>query len=304
MDKLVKLISNEDSSVNFVATSDKSVTESRYVRRADANYFICYLSTLDGCNKACRFCFLTRTGQVSMRPVTVQEMFDQALLVLDHYKKRIAIEGQCHVVHFNFMSRGEPLSSKPFVDNLAEYRSMLLALAKSFNLSAKFNISTIMPIEIEELDSYDFVRKFAYPETYFYYSMYSVNPSFRAKWLPNAMDPNLALQYLKRFQLASGGKMITFHWPYIENENDSTTDVQDVVDAITRAQFFCMKFNLVRYNTFKESITGRESIMPVLKRNFELMKSGINPLAFGEASKIVPRVGHDVSASCGMFVNE
>ncbi len=72
------LHSYEDKSVNFVFDN---MLEARFVRRVE-DYFIVYLSSHDGCNKACRFCHLTQTKQTSFNETTLEEYLIQAKTVL------------------------------------------------------------------------------------------------------------------------------------------------------------------------------------------------------------------------------
>ena len=59
------LKSNLDQSVNFVENQLVGFLESRYVRKVD-EYFICYLSSQTGCNRGCKFCHLTASGQTQL----------------------------------------------------------------------------------------------------------------------------------------------------------------------------------------------------------------------------------------------
>jgi len=54
-------------------------------------------------------------------------------------------------------------------------------------------------------------------------------------------------------------------------------------------------FNLVRYNP-AASKQGEESDKEIIERNINFLKNNLN-----EKVQIIPRVGFDVSASCGMF---
>ena len=108
------------------------------------------------------------------------------------------------------------------------------------------------------------------------------------------MDPHEALWKLVDWQQKTG-QLLTLHWSFIEGENDSLEVLEEIIKAIL-VRSLEVKFNLVRYNPYSPA-QGREPSEEIVQRNFEYISS-----AFGnDQSRIVPRVGFDVSASCGMF---
>lgn len=283
------LYSSEDSSVNFVTPHPQGgAFESRYVRR-EQEYFITYLSSHSGCNKACRFCHLTQTRQTMMDPASVDDYYLQALQVFRHYRQfDDAIR-----VNYNFMARGEPLANPNILNNWQKVKAPLDSLSEQHALISKFNISTIMPEEISDRALADI---FGQSDAQIYYSLYSMRDEFRKRWLPKAMDPHKALWKLVEWQQATG-QLLTLHWAFIEGENDSLEVLEEIIRAIL-VRNLDVKFNLVRYNPYSAA-QGREPSDEIIQRNFDYLAE-----AFGnEKSRIVPRVGFDVSASCGMFVD-
>lgn len=280
------LISTEDNSVNFVTPcSEGGFFESRYVRRAE-DYFICYLSSHSGCNKGCAMCHLTVTGQRMMTPASEADFLEQTGHVLRHYIK----QSRAHYVNFNFMARGEPLDNPMIRGSAHELFNSLYDKAgiSDSRLIPRFNISTIMPKTYRaNLD-----KTFAGINPTIYYSLYSMNEKFRAKWLPGAMDPEIALDLLTEYQ-RSTKKIIKLHWAIIENENDSWDDVFNIVAAV-KSRRLEVEFNCVRYNPYSE-IDGRES------PRFQIITDYL-AIQLDCHAKIVSRVGQDVFASCGMFV--
>lgn len=302
------LRSTEDRSVNFVTPTADGAFEARYVRRTD-DYFITYLSSHSGCDKACRFCHLTQTGQTSMTPATLHDYAAQAHAVLTHYDAVTGgpnpLERRAPRVNFNFMARGEPLSNphvvaQPGWDGMAPRRRWrdLAAVLGDMALEHgvpdwRFNLSTIMPADYGRAPLDVHIND---PRVTLYYSLYSMRPEFRRRWLPKAMDPREALYLLAQWRGRTGGE-VALHWSLIEGQNDDDASVDEIIAAVDRSGLRA-RFNLVRYNPYSAA-QGREPRQEVLERVLERLSSALG----APASRIVPRVGFDVKASCGMFVD-
>jgi 23S rRNA (adenine2503-C2)-methyltransferase len=285
-DYAVETLKSElDQSVNFVEESLAGFIESRYVRRA-VHYFACYLSSQTGCNKGCRFCHLTATKQTTFVDATPTDFVKQAFAVFDHYAK----EKPAKFVHYNFMARGEALANQYLLKEADGILNTLGLLALDHGVHPKFNISTILPKTLDKslLD----VFKLMTPTIY--YSMYSASDDFRKQWLPAALPVSRAMELLSEYQKATK-KIVKIHYAFIKDQNDSQDDVKKVCDAIEAAGIVT-EFNIVRYNPFSPD-QGDESPEQRLLDNAALINSRI-----GANVKIIQRVGFDVKASCGMFV--
>lgn len=291
-----KLYSELDRSVNFVSPAEVGYLESRFVSRPGKDYFIVYLSSQSGCAKACRMCHLTATRQVKSVDSTLQDFQQQAEVVLQHWDGlKAGLKAEHKRVHFNFMARGEALASRTVLDHGPALLRGLGEMAERRGLAPKFLISTIMPKSFvpEELGSVFHARDHYLPEMY--YSIYSMNPDFRRKWLPQAMAPELALKKLVRWQQETG-KRPKVHFAFIKGENDSEQNVTEISHAL-RGHGLDVDINIVRYNPPDEK--SQESDEAVVERNAQLFKS----LLPDATVAVIPRVGFDVKASCGTFVN-
>jgi adenine C2-methylase RlmN of 23S rRNA A2503 and tRNA A37 len=162
-------------------------------------------------------------------------------------------------------------------------------MAVKENLKPKFNVSTIMPKTFDRA----LTDVFRIITPTIYYSLYSANDKFRNEWLPAAMPVDKALRLLAEYQAVSK-KIVKIHFAFIKGENDSEADVAKICDMIQDNSLIC-QFNLVRYNPFSPE-QGEESDFDVIQRNFDYIKSRL------VGAKMVSRVGMDVFASCGMFV--
>ena len=311
-DQTVKVLkSEEDRSVNFIFANGQ---EARYVRRTD-DYFIVYISSHNGCNRACRMCHLTQTGQTDMVSATIDEMVLQASVVLAHYQREVEAGNQppAQKVHFNWMARGEPFMNEDLIWKWEELSTRLKSLARAalvlFDPEVKFKISTIIPMETYDTNfvvqrmtaNKELHRKLkelmsgtTKPEIY--YSLYSIDIGFRKRWLPKSHFPIEALEVLTNSQRELDFD-VTLHWAYIEGENDSEDDTQTIKNLINLTGLKA-KFNLVRYNPYSPD-QCKEPPEEILQRNFQEISSVMKR----PGSRIVPRVGPDVAAACGTFIN-
>jgi 23S rRNA (adenine2503-C2)-methyltransferase len=285
--------STVDQSVNFVhEIDDKQALEARYVRRHD-DYVACYLSTQTGCAQACRMCHLTATGQNEPHDATVEEIIQQAKAVLSHLNYLPDHFPYPKSVHYNFMARGEPLVARSIIESSQHLFPELGMLATTiYNLRPRFLISTIMPETLNQ----SLVDLFPVSHPEIYYSLYSLNPEFRRRWLPRAMDPERALDMLAEWQYYTK-KVVKIHFALIEGVNDSQENALEIAKAVNNRRLR-VDYALVRYNPPSEKY-GRETSEEGT-RNFS---HWLWANTHGARIKQVDRVGPDVAASCGMFVS-
>lgn len=287
-----KYTSLEDASVNWTRrTPDGGLLETRFVQR-DPGYWITYLSSHSGCRYACRFCHLTATRQVMMSPASIGDYLDQAMVVWDHYRGLVAGRGMAErKLHFNFMARGEPLSNPVILTEAGRLFDSLGRAPESSGLDVRFNISSIIPEDFP--GRLDMILKD--PRSALYYSLYTTSNTFRRRWLPRAMAPERALDLIADYQVRTG-RGIVLHWALIAGQNDDLDDLERTLEAVN-ARGIQARFNLVRYNPHD----ARHGIEASDERINEVF-ARINESLPDPANRIVPRVGYDVKASCGMFV--
>ncbi len=276
-----------DASVNFVRLADVGRIEARYVRRTE-DYVVVYLSSQTGCRQACRMCHLTATGQTKLRDTTHDELVEQAEHVLAHYQT----QPRAHQVHYNFMARGEALLNHTILNDSGTLFEALWQRAEALDLRARFLVSTILPTEHGDRPLEDIFRRY-HPEIY--YSLYSMSPTFRKRWLPKAQPAEVALDRIAAWQRATY-KLVKIHYAFIAGENDSEADVHGVCDAL-EARGIYAHINIVRYNPPSEA-HGEEPAEEILERNAAMFRTRL-PKA---RVRVIPRVGFDVAASCGMFM--
>lgn len=289
-----KIVSTLDSSVNFIFPNS---LECRYVRR-EPKYISAYLSSHNGCKMGCKFCWLTVTNQTDFRHTTINEYKEQLDLVLGHAKQIDKENSKSVRININLMSRGEAMANKFIIKQYDSFHKEMENVVKKYNYEKmKMNISTIMPTVIGDRKLVDI---FHHNPVNIYYSLYSMNDEFRKKWLPNALPWQTALNKLHEYQNQTGNP-VTFHFAIIENENDNISEIKKMTDIIRDMKFTNSKFNLVRYNPHP-SQPYKEPSMERLNEIYHIFRSACNDRnILTNKSRIVPRVGYDVYASCGMF---
>lgn len=289
--------SEQDASVNHShPAADGGLWEARYVQRTD-DYFIAYLSSHTGCSQSCRFCHLTATGQTWMMPASQEHYVQQTEQVLTTYRQRLE-QGMPPVqwAHVNFMARGEPLLNPTLcTDGEALYERLAACFSRAGVEDVRFKVSTILPRDFPATaDALE--QALIDPRAMLYYSLYSLDPRFRKRWLPKAHDPAVALDAVAEYQ-ARTGRPVALHWAFIEGANDRDEDVDAIAEAVLKRGIRA-KFNLVRYNPFGPRL-GQEPPEDRVTALFDRLAGHLGE----QRSRIVPRVGFDVKASCGMFLN-
>ncbi|MCQ1765367.1 hypothetical protein NOJ28_07495 [Neorhizobium galegae] len=199
-------------------------------------------------------------------------------------------------LHFNFMARGDVISNIDLVRSWSDVELGLSSLAQRKNISANAAIlvSTIFPKKI----GFEYIENlFESRITNIYYSYYSKKDSFRRRWLPNSQSVEESCLFLKKFH-ESSGKRPRFHFCFIDGQNDSMEDLDDLIDVASDFSPF-FDVNIVRFNPPPGSNYAESPEERVLK-NVEYLRKYLP----SSNVKIISRVGYDVKASCGMFLED
>jgi adenine C2-methylase RlmN of 23S rRNA A2503 and tRNA A37 len=282
----MEILKDYDRSINWIEDADIGKHETRLVWRD--NKAIIYLSSQTGCDHACRMCHLTQTGQLAHRNVTMKELMDNC----DRAIIQMAREQMPSNLHLNFMARGEPLANTELLDKWEEFSTYAAGMKYHNAHNVDVLISTIFPKTFNIEDLQKLAKGPIWPKLY--YSAYSAEEKFRKKWLPKAHSYFDGIEFLKEWTYMGGNCKI--HFAFIEGENDSEKQVEVLCNyiAVNRLR---ADVNIVRYNPANDS--SRESSESIINRNTKLIKQML-PYA---KVKIIPRVGFNVKASCGMFVS-
>ncbi len=280
-------VSKQDASVNWDHVVTSAV--SKHATFVGARIILLCICRHRRLRPACRMCHLTTSRQTRVRDASFAEIIEQAATVLDYYRQEAP---PARIVHFNFMARGEPLNNRALIADGDSLLGELSRRAVELGLRPRHLISTIFPRQLDRPLDDIFITH--HPDLH--YSIYSMSPRFRQRWLPKAMPAEIALDRLMQWQ-RSAHKLVTLHHAYIAGENDSEVDVHQICDAVEE-RGLKVDINIVRYNSADPSRYGVESEESILQRNADIYRSRL----LQSRVSIIPRVGFDVAASCGMFL--
>jgi len=320
--------SKEDSSMNYVADlGSEGIIECRYVKRPSKNHHNIYLSAQTYCAQGCLFCHLTDTKQNKGREITTEEIADQAeAVMLGIFLRKMKLNSLAHnsvifddEIHFLFMARGDVLASTiPYRwKEICEAIDERVIRCGFDPEKVIFKISTIFPkcfretfidnnqddliamdVTMDELLVHYFkqgIKQRHWPV--FYYSLYSVDPVWLSKWMPNAECIKTALEAFKEWQRVTGMK-VGIHFSPLANGTFAQHTLRTVAIKVMQSKLEPF-WNLVYFNA-PSSFTN-----PLYHNNqddmMEHFAKKIREWFPYAQVQIQPRVGKDVAASCGMF---
>ena len=298
----VFLQSKIDRSLNMVTDISDLSLETRTVQRDDDTLII-YLSSASGCNLSCRFCWLTQQGETNTQYVNASGYIKQAADILEHHATVLKTDfSTITKVHFNFMAKGDAFSNPNFVDDFDLIKEELKNVAQEHIPGSKvlFKISTIFPVDTKTTEFSDALTHRWIEsligqdgDVEIYYSLYSLNERFRKKWLPKALSPESVGRLFAGMDFG-----LRLHYALIAGENDSEEDIALVHDWLERWDIKA-GFNIVRYNPYPGTphVESSENKIAEFSNLIQLSHRIEN-------FQVVGKVGFDVYASCGMFVEK
>lgn len=326
----IKLISELDHSVNFaLKTQDGGYFESRLVFReyTDSKYLVIYLSSASGCDQACKICHLTQTKQLMNTYATKEDYIEQFNLVLNEYINKVK-EGKLPLidkVHINFMARGEPLDNDNLINGHSElfeyFNKTLQEKIITFKI-LKIKISTILPISLllkvqNNKFSKNWFSFLQHENVEIYLSTYlSGYDGNTTKLTPKSLvvkafdcdklycDNNQYYHFFAKYFFNYLKNRLTIHFAFIELYNDNYTAINKLNVVIKEYNKLNVhshktKVNIVRFNSPIDNL--RETDADQIDHLMSVIKSANS--CFETPVKLIPKVGYDVKASCGMFIS-
>lgn len=294
--------SDIDKSINMIFDHrDGGKVETRAIQRSD-DTLIVYLSSDIGCNALCKQCFLTQTGQIQSRPLSLEDFYLQAYSILNLLEDDCRLDGVT-TIHYNFMAQGDILLNQSAMIYFELLYTGLKKIANQFISKANvlYKLSTIFPKasflfnrseEDQKIWLHDRILSLD-DRIEFYYSLYTLKEDVRKRWLPNAADP-------EHIGKLFSGKIhgLRIHHALIKDVNDSEEDIALIHDWLERHTLY-VGFNIVRYNSFNDK-TGMEPSETTIKAYVNQMNLShrVNRI------QIIPRADPKTYVSCGMFLDK
>lgn len=274
-------------------------SEFRCVERLDNTTF--YLSSHTGCSLACKMCHLTANGDTKMLPLSADDILTRATTLIAN------AEETTKPANFSFMAKGDALASKSIDADLVD--DLMILGDQHRRLHTKVVISTIFPRQTvgDKVDEFLFDRFKSY-QPHLYWSLYSLDPTFREYWLPNAQDPEIVAAGLARWQKRTAQEVVIHH-PLIDSatldfppSNISGESVIAIGKFLDKHDLH-YRINLVRYNPpSSPSASLYEYGLEAHQVDYNMHTRVYETFPRCTSVKIQERVGPDVSASCGMFL--
>jgi adenine C2-methylase RlmN of 23S rRNA A2503 and tRNA A37 len=304
----VTIYSKTDVSVNHIKQLDllgKEKIETRIVQRYE-DTLVLYISTHTGCREACRFCWLTQSGQTIQNEISREDYRYQIEWIISQLKDDPRID-KIKVIHINLMARGDSLSSPYFLFSFKNLRAYIKVKLSEFfpnPIQIKYKISSIFPKDLifntEQKGMENWIEYEAntgiYGEIEFYYSLYTLNHEFRNRWIPKGLDPDYVGRLFKGHRPLGNMSQFRLHHALIEGVNTSDNDVYSIHSWLEKHDIKCF-LNLVKYNPYNES-SGKPASEETTKRYIDLMLKSDRIL---DVYQVIP-AATDNKCGCGMFV--
>src|SRR5690606_15412150 len=204
-----------------------------------------------------------------------------------------------------FMARGEPLLN-PLVhnswDELSEEILKTIYSATGVTVPVHFLISTIFPMTLsaEKTETMLLVMANSTTPPRIYYSAYPCPQDTRRKWVPKGHMLFRSMMFLDLY----GGELQDYgmddlnkiHFPVIKGVTDDLDFHRTFTSKMCIAGRPVDSINLIRYNPPYVG-HSEEADDETYEKVAEIYRE------YGYRVKIIPRVGADVKASCGTFLN-
>lgn len=126
-----------------------------------------------------------------------------------------------------------------------------------------------------------------------FYSIHSGVQTTRDKMIPNAMPLHSAIQLLREY--SNGNKYnVILHHMFIDDENDSTEEVDALINLLKDFALHKHELRILRYNTCKtlSDLTESDDFSSIILRLLDAHKF----------LKIQISTGKDVQSACGQFI--
>lgn len=292
---MMKIYTTDDGTVTKYVHTDRSETTVKTTNcdGSKRNKFNIFASCSSGCFVNCKFCHLT-AAHFGMRKIKALNIRDNVFsAVKDILEKQPELSSV--PVNLSWMGMGDFFQD---INYHAATTSIIID-----NLSAKFkyiegvDIATTLPcINFSANDILVFIDSFlkllnnltdkpeGRSDLRIFYSLHSLDNDVRKQLIPRTLDLDLALFFLSRLNYN-----IIYHYMFLDGINDKHTDVERLLTFGENHNLRILRYNPHPALSYKESSKFDEII---------------DKLSSRISIKVQDSPGHEVKASCGMFMME
>lgn len=221
------------------------------------------LSSHKGCDRACTMCHLTLFGLTDMTEATPTDFFHQMELALDGVEP----DG---LLKINMMAMGDITlhSMHHYIEPILYNKALSMGWEE-----AQIRISTPGFGNVK-------LSSKRYPYVKYYWSLLTLDPNIRGKYLPKAKNPDFFLRELKTKQQDN----FTVHFPVINGVNSSERQLIAIKDFLPP-------------NTRINLLPFKNKVADII----EPPKLALDILGEKHQVKVIQVTGLEVGASCGIF---
>lgn len=280
------------------------------------------VSSQIGCALACKMCWLTAnglTGSYRVDLVGFLEQLAHMLQVADTQFGHLPVDERPTDVHVTFMAMGDALANPTFLYNYAQlYDSVQQVVSQMTGLPMRINVSSIFPTSTRVpsltgastgLTLLEIAQR---RPMSFYLTTNSHLEETRRQMMPNCRPLSDLMSMLQNYEMVELGRghhrPLTFHGTLIKGVNSDFSHARGISDMLRR---YGIKagYNLVAYNppdSSTEGVSDEHAAEWHALANEHVLPSadGQGGTTGSHCGRVVPRIGHDVKASCGTFYTE
>lgn len=269
----------------------------------DKQKYSLVISCSKGCQMKCQFCHLTQK-ESHFQSLSSQQVEDNLKNVIsESFKSSPEISNK--YIKLCWMGEGEAIL-KPEMIYTVSINVISWAIQNGYAKGLDgIDIATSMPKVSTKVwtgyisklveETKDFERNPMNTEDRtlirLFYSLHSANQFVRDQLIPNTKTIDKAIKELKNVSETYNIDLV-FHYMFMNNINDSSLQVNELLDLYKKYDLVNNEIRILRYNSGTNGITESDNIASILNH----LEQNINKLKIQHSS------GNSIASACGMFI--